>query len=219
MRRLTAISLVACLGSAFGTGAVAPGSELSQIEVDEILWRDSTPIGIPNRGALVNGVQLPAEGVNFFSFDPILGFAPNRPWRRWASDATLRRLLRVLADYRAANPLAPRVGIADLSRPEGGPFGRKFGGLGHASHQNGLDVDLYYPRDDGLELPPDSVSQINRSLSADLIRRFVRARAVYVFVGPRTKLRAGPKRVVQKLVFHDDHMHVRFLARRGGRTG
>ncbi|MDP9227516.1 MAG: penicillin-insensitive murein endopeptidase, partial [Actinomycetota bacterium] len=168
----------------------------------------------------VAGVQLPAEGTDFFTFDPILGYSPNREWRRWGADTTIRTLLRVLAEYRAAHPLAPRVGIADLSRPEGGPFGRRFGGLGHASHQNGLDVDLYYPRLDRLELPPRSVAQIDRALSAELVRRFVSARAVFVFVGPNTGLRRGPRKVVQKLVHHDDHIHVRFPGgRRGGRTG
>ncbi len=218
MRLTTAIPLTLCLCAAIV--ALARGNELRQVEAEEITWRESTPIGAPNRGALVNGVELPEEGTDFFSFDPVLGVAPNRSWRRWATDTTLRTLLGVLADYRAANPGAPRVGIGDLSRPEGGPFGRRFGGLGHASHQNGLDIDLYYPRDDGLELPPASVSEINRELSADLVRRFVEAGAVYVFVGPRTNLRSGPKRTVQKLVFHDDHMHVRLAGgRRGGRTG
>jgi murein endopeptidase len=218
MRRLIAISLLACL--CVGAGSAARASQLSQVEVDDIVWRNSIPVGTPNNGALINGVQLPPDGVNFFTFDPILGVAPNRPWRRWASDTTVRSLLAVLADYRVANPGAPRVGIADLSRTEGGPFGRRFGGLGHASHQNGLDVDLYYPRDDGLELPPASVSEINRTLSADLVRRFVGARAVFVFVGPNTKLRSGPRKIVQNLVHHDDHMHIRFGAsRRGGRTG
>ena len=217
MRLPTAITLVLCLGA--GIVALARGNELREIPAEEIVWRQSTPIGLPNRGALVNGVQLPAEGTDFFTWDPVLEVVPNRDWRRWAADTTLSTLLGVLAAYRAENPGAPRVGIGDLSRPEGGPFGRRFGGLGHASHQNGLDVDLYYPRDDGLELAPESVAEINKELSADLVRRFVEAGAVYVFVGPRTQLRSGPKRIVQKLVHHDDHMHIRFRARGGGRTG
>ena len=63
-------------------------------------------------------------------------------------------MLRVLDEYAAANPEAPRVGIGDLSRPNGGVFDERFGGRGHASHQNGLDVDVYYPRLDGQELGP-----------------------------------------------------------------
>ena len=38
--------------------------------------------------------------------------------------------------------------------------------------------------------------------------RFVRAGAVKIFVGPRLGLR-GPRRNVQPLIYHDDHMHVR----------
>jgi murein endopeptidase len=218
MRRLITVSLLVCLCA--GIPTLARSSELREVELGEIAWRKSYPVGLPHRGALIAGVQLPAEGANHFTFDPVLGEAPNREWRRWAADTTIRTLLGVLADYRAANPGAPRVGIGDLSRPEGGAFGRRFGGLGHASHQNGLDVDLYYPRDDGLELPPESVSQINLELSAELVKRFVAAGAVYVFIGPRTKLRAAPRKIVQKLVHHDDHMHIRFVGgRRGGRTG
>ena len=224
-RRGAAIALAAfmCAAAAAGLRAdpldTARGSSIESIPVEEIAWRKSFPLGRPNRGALVHGVQLPAEGPDFFTVDPVFGASPNRDWRRWAADTTLRKLLRVIGAYRDANPGAPRVGIGDLSRPRGGPFGRRFGGLGHASHQNGLDVDLYYPRDDGLELPPGSVADINRALSRGLVRRFVRAGAVFVFVGPRTKLRKGPKRVVQKLVHHDDHMHIRFRAKTGGRTG
>jgi murein endopeptidase len=127
-------------------------------------------------------------------------------------------VLRVIAEYRAANPGVPRVGIADLSRPHGGNFGRRFGGLGHASHQNGIDVDVLYPRLDFQELIPSKASQIHRALAQDLVDRFVAAGAEYVFVGPNTKL-TGLKRIVQPLVHHDDHMHIRFFARAGGRTG
>jgi len=225
MRLLTATAIVACAAAAGvlslrpGSGEPARGSSIESVPVEEIAWRKSVPVGLPHRGALVQGVQLPAEGEHFFTWDPVLETTPNRDWRRWAADTTVRKLLEVIAAYRAENPGAPRVGIGDLSRPQGGGFGRRFGGLGHASHQNGLDVDLYYPRDDGLELAPATAAEINRELSRDLVRRFVDAGAVYVFVGPETKLLTGPKRIVQKLVHHDDHMHVRFRSSRGGRTG
>jgi murein endopeptidase len=208
MRRLISIPLLACLcGAAAAWGQ--SGSALSEREYDPVLWRDSTSVGAPNRGALVNGVQLPAEGADHFTWDFPRGRAPNRGWRRWGNDDTVRMLLRVIAEYRAANPEAPRVGVADLSRPSGGPFGRRYGGLGHASHQNGLDIDLLYPRRDGRELAPASVKQVDRRLAQDLVDRFVAAGAVYAFVGLRTKL-SGPRRVVQRLVYHDDHVHVRW---------
>ncbi len=98
--------------------------------------------------------------------------------------------------------------VGDLSRPQGGVFDRRYGGLGHASHQNGLDVDVYYPRRDGLPLAPVRPGQVDRRLAQDLVDRFVAAGAEKVFVGPRLGLR-GPRRVVQRLVHHNDHLHVR----------
>jgi murein endopeptidase len=96
----------------------------------------------------------------------------------------------------------------DLSRPKGGRFGKEFGGLGHASHQNGLDIDILYPRKDGTETRPMKPSQVDRELAQELVDRFVEAGAVKVFVGPRLHLH-GPRKVVTPLIYHDDHLHVR----------
>jgi murein endopeptidase len=170
----------------------------------------SRALGRPNAGRLLHGVQVPAEGVYFFTWDPVKKVSPSPGWRRWATDRTVARTLRVLAGFRAANPQAPRVGIGDLSRPRGGDFGAEVsGGLGHASHQNGLDVDIYYPRTDGRERAAARPSQVHRRYAQDLVNRFVRAGAVHVFTGPSLGLR-GPRGIVQPLVHHDDHLHIRF---------
>jgi len=100
------------------------------------------------------------------------------------------------------------VGIGDLSRPQGGHFGARYGGLGHASHQNGLDIDIYYPRRDRRERPPSAVRQIHRALAQDLVDRFIDAGVPLVFVGPNTDLK-GPRGRVLALVHHDNHLHVR----------
>jgi murein endopeptidase len=173
-----------------------------------IRWRHSRALGKPNAGRLVRGVRLPNQGEHFFTWDAVLKRSPNRGWRRYGSDRLLSTLLRVVSEFRAAHPEAARVGIADLSRPRGGDFGPRFGGLGHASHQNGLDVDVLYPRLDRIERAALVPAQIDRALAQDLVRRFVEAGARYVFVGPRTDLQ-GPRRIVQPLIHHDDHMHVR----------
>jgi murein endopeptidase len=196
----------------FQNARALPGSDLDAAgqlrQWPPIAWDSSRAVGRPYAGRLERGVHLPREGKHFFTWDLILKRFPNRGWRRWGTDDLVRRLLRVLAQYRAANPQAPRVGIADLSRPHGGEFGPRFGGLGHKSHQNGLDVDIIYPRFDRLERQPVRAGQIDRALAQDLVDRFVRAGAVCVYVGPRTHLR-GHRRTVQPLVHHDDHMHVR----------
>ena len=173
-----------------------------------VRWRSSVAVGRPNAGRLVRGVKLPPEGEDFFTWDAVLQRSPNRAWRRHGTDQLVRTLLTVIADFRAAHPDAARVCVADLSRPHGGDFGSGFGGLGHASHQNGLDVDVCYPRVDRLEREPGSTLEIDHDLAQSLVDRFVDAGAQYVFVGPNTRLR-GPRRIVQKLVHHDDHMHVR----------
>jgi len=194
--RLAAVAALVAVGAcAAATAQVVPD-------------RDSYALGEPWAGRLANGVQLTQEGPDHFTWDPVLKRSPNRPWRRWGTTRLVRTLLAVLAEYHAAHPDAPRVGIGDLSRPQGGPFGRRFGGLGHASHQNGLDVDVYYPRSDHEEKQAFRVAQIDHALAQDLVDRFVRAGARKLFVGPHTGLR-GPRRIVRPLVHHDDHVHVR----------
>ena len=173
-----------------------------------IRWRRSRVLGLPWAGRLGRGIQLPAEGQTFFTWDPVRRRAPNRGWRRWGSDRLVRALLRVLREFARAHPEAPRIGVGDLSRPHGGDFGVRYGLPGHVSHQNGLDADVYFPRRDGRELPARAVAHIDRALAQDLVERFVAAGAVRVFVGPRTRLRGKP-RVVQVLPHHDNHLHVR----------
>jgi len=174
----------------------------------EIAYRHSVPVGVWWAGKLRRGVQLPAAGPDWFTWDPIRKRSPNRGWRRWGTDRLVRTVLDVIAEHRLENALAPRVGIGDLSRTHGGDFGARFGGLGHASHQNGLDADIYYPRMDGLERRAFKPSQVDIDLAQDLVDRFVRAGAVKVFVGPHLALRGDPS-IVQPLRLHDDHLHVR----------
>jgi hypothetical protein len=173
-----------------------------------IVWRRSRALGRPEGGRLVGGVELPAAGTHFVTVDPVTGASPNRAWRRHGTDQLVEVLLRVAEEHAAAHPDAPRLVVGDLSRPRGGRFGREYGGDGHRSHQNGLDADVYYPRRDGRERIPARVAQIDRRLAQELVDRFVRAGARYVFVGPGTGLR-GPSNVVMTLGNHDDHLHVR----------
>ena len=174
----------------------------------EIAYRHSVPVGVWWNGALRRGVQMPAEGPDWFTWDPVRKRIPNRGWRRWGTDRLVRTVLGVIEEYRLENALAPRVGIGDLSRTHGGDFGARFGGLGHASHQNGLDADIYYPRMDGQERRPYKPSQVDVDLAQDLVDRFVAAGARVIYVGPSLGLE-GPRKRVVPLVQHDDHLHVR----------
>ena len=174
----------------------------------QVHWQHSTALGTHTAGRLEHGVRLPAEGRTFFTWDPVLRRSPNRAWRRWGTDRLVRVVLGVAREQRAAHPRGPRLAIGDLSRPHGGDFGPRFGYIGHASHQNGLDVDVYYPRADGRELAPRDATEIDRRRSQELVDRFLAAGAQVIFVGPNTGLRGPPGRV-QALAHHDNHLHVR----------
>lgn len=168
----------------------------------------SVAVGRPNAGRLVNGVLFPAEGPDVITWDAIEHVSPNRDWRRVGTDRLVRTILLVAAEFRRAHPGAPRLVVSDLSLPQGGHFGSEYGGLGHASHQNGLDVDIAYPRADRQEIGLDGWGDADRVLAQALVTAFVKAGAQFVFVGPNTKLK-GPKGVVQIVANHDDHLHVR----------
>jgi murein endopeptidase len=202
MRALALISFV-LLACGFASPSASEQRFVPRPKTPRVQWRDSRALGSPGNGRLVRGVQLPASGLHYFTWDPVLHRRPDRGWRRFGTDDLVRTVLHVVTAYAAQHPDAPRVGIGDLSRPHGGYFGPK-----HATHRNGLDVDVYYPRLDRRERPPTSVDQIDYRLAQDLVDLFVRAGVELVYVGPNTGL-TGPPGVVQVLWNHDNHLHAR----------
>ena len=203
-------ALFVLLSGLFGAVEDAPSAPA------QIVWAESVAIGTHADGGLRDGVLLPPSGRHYLTWDFVHERSPNRAARRWGHDRAIRATLRAIRAHRRADPGAPRVLIGDISRPRGGPFGAEFGAPGHASHQIGLDVDIYYPRADGREVQPVIADEIDRARSQDLVDRLVAAGASHVFVGPNTGL-AGPAGIVVPLRLHDDHLHVRFPIRAGGR--
>jgi murein endopeptidase len=163
---------------------------------------ESRALGLPQHGRLFCGVQLPADDDALVSWDGVLDRSPNRSWRRYGTQKLINAINLIAIDYGERFPIGPRLVVGDLSRTRGGRLD------GHDSHQNGLDVDIYYPRRDGLETSPDSVSLIDRRRAQWLVNRAARADAQYVFIGPHTKLRRTTKRV-RLLANHDNHLHLR----------
>jgi hypothetical protein len=186
--------------------AAEPAPEPAQA-YPQIRWRNSQAVGVPHAGLLVDGVRLPAKSADWVTWDPALNRVPNRPNRLYGTDRLVRMVLDVIGAYRVAHPNAPRVVIGDLSRRQGGEIDE------HVSHENGLDVDVYYPRRDGKARPPRTVSQVDLRLAQDLLDRFVAAGAQVVFVGYSTPFR-GPSGVIARWPGHDNHMHVRIAAPR-----
>jgi hypothetical protein len=168
-----------------------------------IEWHSATSAGLPYAGHLHDGTQLPIEGPDWVTWDPRTDSSPNRPARLYGHERTIRRVVEALAAYRVAHPMAPRVVVGDISLRDGGFMDE------HVSHQNGLDVDIYYPRRDGRLRAPTSSEQIDRRLAQHLLDAFVAAGAKIVFVGYGTGL-DGPAGVVVPYPNHQGHMHVRF---------
>jgi murein endopeptidase len=210
------LRLVAVVLASAGLAAAAPaGAQVAPPDPDGLAPEAPQPdaprsvaVGKPWHGRLVDGVQLPEAGTDFITWDQVLHQSPNRGSRRWGTEALVVLLDRVTREYREAHPGVPPVLISDLSRPHGGPFGRNYGGLGHASHQNGLDADVMYPRRDGALRAADRPSEVDRTLAQDLVDRFRAAGAIKLFVGPHLHLH-GPRSIVVALAHHDNHVHVR----------
>jgi murein endopeptidase len=168
-------------------------------------WHHATSVGLQYAGRLIDGTQLPQEGPNWVTWNPATDSSPNLRGRLYGHERTIRAILSVLSGFRAAHPDAPRVVVGDISLRHGGRMDQ------HVSHQNGLDVDIYYPRLDTRETAPTSPRQVDRRLAQDLLDRFVAEGAKVVFVGYSTGLR-GESGVVVPYPNHENHMHVRFPA-------
>jgi hypothetical protein len=169
-----------------------------------IEWHRAFSVGLPWGGSLIDGTQLPVEGPSWVTWNPVTDTVPNAPSRLYGNQRTIRAIVAVTEAYRAAHPGAARVVIGDISREGGGPMTDQ-----HVSHQNGLDVDVYFPRIDGTLRAPSAPGEIDDHLAQDLLDRFVAAGAQMVFVGYSTGLH-GPAGVVIPYPGHEYHMHVRF---------
>jgi murein endopeptidase len=183
--------------------AYRAGAEVA-VAFPPVEWHHATSVGLPYAGSLLDGTQLPVDGPDWVTWDPVTDSVPNAPNRLYGNEHTIRAIVSVTDEYRAANPEAPRVVIGDISREGGGPMYDE-----HVSHQNGLDVDVYLPRRDGTLRAPVAPDQIDHRLAQDLVDRFVAAGAQMIFVGDSTGLH-GPAGVVIPYANHENHMHVRF---------
>ena len=138
------------------------------------------------------------------TFNPVTGAYPNAAARRWGTDRTLATIERVTLAYSRKFPTAPRVIIGDISLKHGGRFGA------HASHQQGLDVDVYYPRrGGGRAMAPRGPGDTDRRRSQWLIERFAAERAKVVYVGVRVGIRRSRSNIRYLGVNHETHFHVR----------
>ena len=174
-------------------------------------------IGQPGSGCVQGAVALPLRGPGWIVVHP--------ERHREFGHPDLLTYLRELA-ARARREKLGLLGVGDLGQPRGGPLP-----TGHRSHQNGLDVDLWYgpsakPLTSGsIPAPPTMVDLHTGKLLpgwnsrvASLIEAAAANAAVdRIFVHPAIKRalcqdkgRAGPwLQRVRPWWGHHDHLHVR----------
>lgn len=104
-------------------------------EPPPVAWRESLALGTPNAGRLVRGVRLPTEGRGFYTYNPATQAPPGGAERQWGTDQLVREVLWLGVWWQRTHPAQPRLGVGDLSRPEGGPFPGP--GVGHARTRTG----------------------------------------------------------------------------------
>ena len=91
---------------------------------------ESEPVGFYSKGCLAGGEELPVNGPNW----QVMRLSRNRNWGHPALIAFLERFAPAAAEASGW----PGILVGDMSQPRGGPML-----TGHASHQIGLDVDIW----------------------------------------------------------------------------
>ena len=221
--------LTACALLALGGGAQAQVAREVFGGIAGPAGGERSAIGAYAKGCLSGGVLLPADGPHWQS----IRRSRNKSWGHPNTMAFLARLSETVA----ANDNWRGLLLGDISQPRGGPA------VGHASHQIGLDTDIYLT-----EMPPRRLSNEEREtmdmpsvlkrggLTVDaskwrpehlrLIRRAALDREtdrIFVHPGIKKKLceTAGGDRSwlrkVRPTYGHDYHFHVRLACPAGSR--
>jgi murein endopeptidase len=186
------MSCVVLVGGTASASAAAPDCHRH--------WSQS--IGTPGNGRLVAGVLFPATGPDHFAWNFREQRIGGSDRTRWGDCRVVRAVLRGLADYHRRNPNAPAVAVGDMGLRHGGEI------EGHSTHENGRQIDIYFPRRDHTLREPHTVAQVDLRLARELVRAMLDAGAYRVLIGPHIRI-ATPPRVI-RWPNHDDHLHAMF---------
>jgi murein endopeptidase len=192
---LLLVSCVACLGVARSAGAEGP-------ILPSCKHHQSRSIGSSGYGHVVHGVLFPAAGPDHFAWNWREQRIGGSDRTRWGHCLVVRAVLRGIAAYRRRNPEAPPVAVGDMGLRHGGEID------GHSTHENGRQIDLYYPRRDRRLREPHTVAQVDLRLSGELVRAMLNAGAKTVLIGPHIRIRTSPGMI--RWPNHDDHLHAMF---------
>ncbi|MBI1244238.1 MAG: penicillin-insensitive murein endopeptidase [Alphaproteobacteria bacterium] len=182
---------------------------------------DARSIGGTANGCIAGAAKLPLDGIGY----QVVRVSRNRMWGHPRTLAFVRSL-----GVEAAGMGLPPLYIGDLSQPRGGPMTN-----GHASHQNGNDVDIWFNIDPKPDLPASAREDIKivRLVAADemstdasawrpeyehLLRRAAahpEVERIFVHFAIKRQLcsTVGSDRdwlhKIRPWLGHDDHFHVR----------
>ena len=162
----------------------------------------SRSIGTPDDGRLVAGVLFPAQGRDHVSWNVREQRSGGLDRTRWGDCRVVRAVLGGLAAYRRRSPHAPRVAVGDMSLRHGGDID------GHTTHENGREIDLFFPRRDRDLREPDTDAQVDLELARSLVEAMLHAGASRVLIGPDIDI-ATPRHVIRRPQYAE-HMHVMF---------
>lgn len=168
----------------------------------------STANGQPNAGTLTGGVFLPEEGIGYYHFYGTDGrFTDN-----WGTLNLVRIIEEVGLEWNQRHPDGPRIGVGDMSLRTGGAFPP------HSSHQNGMDVDVRYVRNNRLESQyafstdddpdPQGYSQ---AMTQELLEIFCESGEIdRIYVDPHANLTVQDcNLIVDNTRGHYHHFHLR----------
>ena len=191
---------------------------------------ESEPVGFYSKGCLAGGEELPVNGPNW----QVMRLSRNRNWGHPALIAFLTRFAPAAAEASGW----PGILIGDMSQPRGGPML-----TGHASHQIGLDVDIWLTpmparelsraereemsatnmvREDGLDVipglwTPSHLAVVRAAAQDPAVQRiFVNA----AIKRAMCRVAAGEPwmRKVRPYYSHNYHFHVRLFCPRGAES-
>ncbi|MBB2972221.1 penicillin-insensitive murein endopeptidase [Mesorhizobium sp. RMAD-H1] len=135
-KRLTRIGLAALLCAATALEMMSASDALAEQPAKQAFGGQKLPavakpesVGFYSKGCLAGGVAIPVDGPNW----QVMRLSRNRRWGHPRMIALLERLSREAAQDGWTGLL-----VGDISQPRGGPML-----TGHASHQIGLDADIW----------------------------------------------------------------------------